>query len=82
MTQTELYELFSSLHDNLGNPEFCSSKIRECMNRGSKDVDELVHTMCALRPIKDKLPLWESFIQYCRKTFDELGENTEDLIYE
>jgi hypothetical protein len=82
MDQSQLYELFSSLHDNLGNPEFCNSKIEECVNRGSKDMDELVHIMCALRPIKGKLPLWESFIQYCRKTFDELGENAEDLIYE
>jgi len=82
MNQEELFELFSSLYDNLGNPEFCNSKIEECMNRGSKDVDELVHIMYALRPIKDKLPLWESFIQHCRKTFEELGENAEDLICE
>jgi len=76
MNQEELFELFSSLYDNLGNPEFCNLRIEKCISGGSKDINEMVHIMYALRPIKDKLSLWESFIQYCRKTFEELGEDS------
>jgi hypothetical protein len=82
MNQTELFELFSSLYDNLENPEFCNLRIEECISGDSKDIDEMVHIMYSLRTIKDKLPLWESFIQYCRKTFEELGEDAENLICE
>ena len=76
MTQQELFDLYDLLHKELGNPEFCNSKIEECMNRGSKNSHELVHIMNALAPIKDKLPLWNPFIQYCINTFREIGRPT------
>jgi hypothetical protein len=76
MTQQELFDLYDLLHKELGNPEFCNSKIEECMNRGSKNSHELVHIMNALAPIKDKLPLWKPFIQYCINTFREIGRPT------
>jgi hypothetical protein len=76
MTQSELIELYDLLHTKLENPEFCNSKIEECMNRECKDSFELVHIMNALAPIKDKLPLWKPFIQYCINTFREIGRPT------
>ena len=76
MSQQELFDLYDLLHEKLGDPEFCNSKIEECMNRGSKNSHELVHIMNALAPIKDKLPLWKSFIQYCINTFREIGRPT------
>lgn len=69
----ELMGLYDLLHTKLDNPEFCNLKIEECMDRGSKDSNELVHIMNALSPIKDKLPLWKPFIQYCIDTFREIG---------
>lgn len=73
MNQPKLIELFDLLHSNLGNPEFCNLKIEECMSRGSKDSNELCHIMNSLAPIKDKLPLWKNFIQYCINVFREIG---------
>jgi hypothetical protein len=73
MDQMELFDLYDLLHEKLGDPEFCNSKIEECMNRGSKDSNELCHIMNALSPIKGKLPLWKPFIQYCINTFREIG---------
>jgi hypothetical protein len=73
MNQMELFELYDLLHEKLEDPEFCNSKIEECIDRGSKDSNELCHIMNALAPIKDKLPLWKLFIQYCINTFREIG---------
>jgi len=73
MTQMELMGLYDLLHTKLDDPEFCNLKIEKCMNRGCKDSFELVHIMNALAPIKDKLPLWKPFIQYCVDTFKEIG---------
>jgi hypothetical protein len=73
MSQQELFNLYDLLHEKLGDPEFCNSKIEECMNRGSKDSNELCHIMNALSPIKGKLPLWKPFVQYCINTFREIG---------
>jgi hypothetical protein len=73
MNQKQLFDLYDLLHLNLDNPEFCNSKIEECMTRNSKNSNELVHMMNALSPIKDKLPLWKPFIQYCVNTFREIG---------
>jgi hypothetical protein len=73
MNQKQLFDLYDLLHTKLNNPEFCNSKIEECMGRSSKDSNELVHIMNALSPIKDKLPLWKPFIQYCINTFREIG---------
>lgn len=73
MNQQELIELYDLLHTKLDDPEFCNSKIEECMDRKCKDSFELVHIMNALAPIKDKLPQWKPFIQYCINTFREIG---------
>ena len=73
MNQMELMRLYDLLHTKLNDPEFCNSKIEKCMNMGCKDSHKLVHIMNALAPIKDKLPLWKPFIQYCIDTFKEIG---------
>jgi len=73
MNQKQLFDLYDSLHRNLDNPEFCNLMIEECINRNSKNSNELVHIMNALAPIKDKLPLWKPFIQYCINVFRETG---------
>lgn len=64
--QKALYTLYDKLIEQLQNPDKCNDFINHVMKYDLSS-DVIVHILNALSPIKDKLSMWDDFVDFSTK---------------